>query len=270
MRVPARLLPLGVMSLLFVLVASAASAVVIPCTPLFLKPVLIDTDGNGPTPATDGTIDPQYCPGPQTLVIQNPWEDCNKSGDLHNSFLLAFDPITNQILSITRDRGGEQENIVPGYDAGGNPSQFAMTVNKGGSVVQEGTATLLKNTLGEYTGIFFGDPINVQLDFVFHIGPNGQADYVSLPWSQTAALGHGVQGGMTGCGPVPDGSVPQLWIPLVNGVLDVNPVLPGIPPILKVSVSRTIPTLSSGMTIALAVSILAVGLFQLRRSGLGF
>ena len=268
MRVSARFMSTVVISLLVMLGAGAVDAQP-SCDPVFLKPALIDTNGDGPTPQTDGTITPLFCP-PNTLLIQNPWEDCNKSGDLHNSFLLTFDPSTNQILSITRDRGNEQEDIVPSYDGAGNPNQFAMSVHKGGSIVQQGSATLLKNTLGEYTGILFGDPINLELDFVYHIGPDGKPDYVSLPWSQTAALGVGVNGGMDGCGPVPDGSTPQIWVPLVNGVLDVNPVVPGIPPILKVSVSRTIPTLSGGMTIALAVLILAAGMFQMRRSGLGF
>jgi len=66
-----------------------------------------------------------------------------------------------------------------------------------------------------------------------------------------------------------DGSTPQIWVPLVNGTIDVNPVLPGIPP-LRVGSNQKIPTLSGGMTLALAASILAAGLFQLRRSGLGF
>lgn len=269
MRISARFMPTVVISLLVMLGAGAVSAQP-ACDPVFLKPALIDTNGDGPTPATDGTINPLFCP-PGTLLIQNPWQDCNGSGDLHNSFLLTFDPSTNQILSITRDRGNEVESIVPSYDSAGNPNQFAMKVTKDNNVVaQEGTASLLKNTLGEYTGIFFGSPIDLELDFVFHTGPNGQPDYVSLPWSQTSALGVGVNGGFTGCGPVPDGSTPQIWVPLVNGVLDVNPVVPGVPPILKLGVSKTIPTLSRGMTIALAVLILAVGMFQMRRSGLGF
>jgi hypothetical protein len=258
-------MPTVVISLLAMLAAGAVAAQP-SCDPVLLHPALIDTNGDGPTPATDGTITPLFCP-PGTLLIQNPWQDCDGSGGFHNAFLLTFDPTTNQILSISRDRGFEQESIIPSYDSAGNPLEFAMTVMKDSSVAQQGSAKLLRNTQGEFTGIFFGDPIDLQLDFVYHTGPNGLPDYVSLPWSQTAAIGVKTN---PGCGPASDGSTPQIWIPLVNGAIDVNPVVPGVPPILTVGVSRTIPTLSGAMTIALAVSILAAGMFQLRRSGLGF
>jgi hypothetical protein len=258
-------MPTVVISLLVVLGAGALAAQP-TCQPVFLSPVLIDTNGDGPTPGTDGTITPQFCP-PGTVLIQNPWEDCDGSGGFHNAFLMTFDPTTNQILSISRDRGTEQENIVPSYDGAGNPEQFSMTVMKNSSIAQQGSAKLLRNSQGAYSGIFFGDPIDLELDFVIHSGKNGLPDYVSLPWSQTAAIGVKTN---PGCGPASDGSTPQIWVPLVNGVIDVNPVLPGVPPNLTVGGSRTIPTLSAGMTLALAASILAAGLFQLRRGGLGF
>jgi hypothetical protein len=264
MRIPARLVPTVVISLLVMLGAGAVGAQP-SCDPVFLKPALIDTNGDGPTPGTDGTITPLFCP-PDTLLIQNPWQDCNGSGAFHNAFLLTFDPKTNQILSISRDRGNEQENVVPTYDPLGNPTEFAMTVNKGGSTAQQGSATLLRDGSGAFSGIFFGPPIDLQLDFVFHFDQNGRPDYMSLPWSQTAAIGVKTN---PGCGPASDGSTPQIWVPLVNGTIDVNPVLPGIPP-LRVGSNQKIPTLSGGMTLALAASILAAGLFQLRRSGLGF
>jgi len=267
MRVPARSLPTAMLSLAVIFGAATAGAVPVVCQPILLQPALVDTNGDGPTRATDLAITPTFCPGPSTIVIQNPWQDCNGSGALHNSFLVTFDPITNQILSISRDRGTEQENVVPTYDGLGNPTQFAMTVNKGGTTAQQGSATLLRDGSGAYSGLLFGPPINLELDFVFHYGSNGLPDYVSLPWSQTAAIGVKTN---PGCGPASDGSTPQIWVPLVNGTIDVNPDLPGLPPPIRVGANQSVPTLSGGVTIALALSILGVGVFQLRRSGIGF
>jgi hypothetical protein len=258
---------MAAISLAVLLCASLAGAVPVICKPILRQPALIDTNGDGPTPATDGAITPTFCPGTNTIVIQNPWQDCDGSGALHNSFLVTFDPITNQVLSISRDRGSEQENIVPTYDALGNPSQFSMTVDKGGTTAQQGSATLLRDGTGAYSGLFFGPPINLELDFVFHYGSNGLPDYVSFPWSQTAAIGVKTN---PGCGPASDGSTPQIWVPLFNGIVDLNPELPGLPPPIRVGSNQRVPTLSGAMTIALAVSILGVGIFQLRRSGIGF
>jgi hypothetical protein len=267
MKHSARLVSLTVLGILLVSVKPAGAQP--SCKSILLKPALIDTNGDGPTPGTDGTIDPMFC-GPNTIIIQNPWQNCDNSGNFLNTFNVTFDPATNQILSISRNRGDQVEEIIPAYNPVGSPDSFTMTVTKGSSVIHTGTATLIRNGFGAVSGIFFGPPINLELDLVFHIGPGGQPDYVSLPWSQMGALGVHDN---PGCGPASDGSTPQIWIPLANGTVDADPTIPGVPstnvPVGSAGVPA-VPMLSRSMTIVLTVGLMIAGLVSLRRGGLGF
>ena len=254
------------MGILLIFLAKPAGAQP-SCKPILLKPALIDTDGNGPTPATDGTITPLFCSN-NTVMIANPWQDCDHSGNTLNTFDVTIDPKTNEILSISRNRIDQQENVVPTYDSSGNIQSFNMTVTKNSSIAHQGTATLIKGPGGGFTGIFFGPPINLELDFVFHLDSGGNPDYVSLPWGQMGALGvHN----NPGCGPASDGSTPQIWIPLLKGSVDTDPTVPGVPPNVPLGLlAVSVPTISRGMAIALALLLLSSGSVILRSRGIGF
>jgi hypothetical protein len=236
---------------------------------ILASPALIDTSEDGkPTPGVDQQINPLYCAQTKMLTITNPWQDCNGSGANHNQFLVGFDGKTGLINSVMRDRGDQQEEVDVTGLSGGQPDAFSMKVTKGATQTT-GNAFLIPGPGGNFTGIHLGAPIDLDLDFVYEdINGDGKPDYLSLPWAQMGAVG-----AFANCGPSrPDSLIPQIFIPLSNGKIAVDDV-PGFPPGPKIapdSIYPSVPTLSRSVTMLLAVLLLSVGMFQLRRSGLGF
>lgn len=241
-----------------------------------LHPALIDINNNGrPTPGVDMPIVPTFSPLSNTLTIVNPWQDCNGSGALHNGFVLTFDLITGLPTKATRDRGDQIETIIPtGYFTPTEPDAFHMTVTKAGVTVKSGDLALIDSGHGYFSGIAINGNVVANIDFTYaDLNVDGVADFISLPWGQTAALGVKTN---FGCGP--GGTTPQIWVPLINNqiVLDLDgngqpdPNFLASPPVAPANLYAAIPTLSTSALVLFAVTLLGLSLFQLRRVGLGF
>jgi len=277
MRRPARPVFAAVFAILLFAVQRPSATAQIPGGMLGPNaPALVDTNNNGrPTPGVDLPIIPTFDSASNVLTIVNPWQDCNGSGALHNGWLFSFNPSTGLPDKATRDRGDQIETIIPtGYFSPTEPDAFHMTVTKGGTIIKQGDLALIDSGHGYFSGISIDGSVVASIDFTYaDLNYDGIADFISLPWGQTAALGVKMN---FGCGP--GGTTPQIWIPLINNqiVLDLDgngqpdPNFFASPPLAPGNLYAIIPTLSTSALVLFAATLLGVGLFQLRRVGLGF
>jgi hypothetical protein len=241
-------------------------------------PILLDTDGNGPT-GCDGTIIPLYDSQTDRITVPNPFQDCDESGGMHNEFNLLRDQDGTPI-QLFRDRDVETEILTPtGFFAPNQPMSGHLLIQKFGSTVQEGDGHLVMGGGGFFTGVeggqTFGGDTSAAMSLVYGgTGPGGGPAYVSLPWSQLAGLGL-LNHVSTNC----PADVPQVFIPLSHGriVLDLDgdgipdPGFFSSPPLTAEAASGNgIPAVSRGTMALLAAALAGAALFQLRRGGLGF
>jgi hypothetical protein len=240
-------------------------------------PAFFDSDGSGGPSPCDQQIVPLYNALGDAITINSPYQDCDGSGNLDNTFHLMRD--SNGVpTEIFRDReGSESEVLTPtGFFAPNQPVSGHLEISKFGSLIQSGDGNLVPGGPGFFNGVTggqtFGGSTSATMSFVFNgAGNNGGPAYVSLPWSQVAGLGILA----TTC-PTP---VPQVFVPLVHGriVLDLDgdgipdPIFFSSPPLVNIAaVGVGIPTVSRGTMALLAAALVGAALFQLRRGGLGF
>jgi hypothetical protein len=240
-------------------------------------PAFFDSDGSGGPSPCDQQIVPLYDPVSDAITIHTPYENCDGSNNFDNTFHLLRD-INHVPTEIYRDREPSESEVLtptdfflPNQPFGGHLDIFKM-----GGLIQSGDGHLVPGGPGFFNGVqggqTFGGITTATMSLVFTgTGSGGSPAYVSLPWSQVAALGILA----TSC-PTP---VPQVFVPLSNGhiVLDLNgdgipdPIFFSSPPLTKQAGEGSgIPTISRGAMALLAAALVGVGLFQLRRGGLGF
>jgi hypothetical protein len=239
-------------------------------------PAVLDTDGSGDPSQCDTPIVPLYDSLADRITIPNPFEDCNKSGALHDQFFLLRNG-SGTPTEIYRDRGDQTEILTPtGFFTPNQPLSGHLDIQKLGSTVKSGDGSLVPGGPEYFTGVTggqtLGGNVSATMSFVYKgTDGNGNPAYISLPWSQLAALG--VLG--NNC----NTDVPQVFIPLSNRkiVLDLNgdgvpdPIFFSSPPLAPpVRVTAGIPTVSRGVMALLAAALVGAGLLQLRRGGLGF
>lgn len=239
-------------------------------------PAFMDFDGSGGPSCGDVPIVPLFDAGSKTVTVPNPYEDCDKSGNLDNVFHLVTDG-SGTPTELFRDREpDEEERVFPtAFFTPFEPSAGRLDIYRTGSLIQSGIGHLV-NAGGFFGGVTgertLGGNESATMSFIYQgQAPDGGAAYISLPWSQLEALG--VLN--TTCST----PVPPVFIPLSHGkiVLDLDgdgvpdPPFFNSPPLTPESaVGIGIPAISRGTMALLAGALVGVALFQLRRGGLGF
>jgi hypothetical protein len=246
-------------------------------------PIVVDTDGDGiPEPGSDVRIVPTF-DGQQTLTVPNPWEQCGPG--THNQITMTGGP---PFTGGTRNHDTETESVQATEYDGVRPTDFTMfvdrpTTDKNGTagVVDENNDGIYDAFQGAGTG-----GINFLLDFVYaDTTGDGWGDYVSIPWSQASALGVDKT---DGCGPGPNNSDPQIFVPLADTTGDGLPdsiVLDldgnGLPdqqfrpgPIMGAAAAvaldtTNIPTLGEWGAILAMAGLAVAAWMQIRSNGLG-
>lgn len=253
-----------------------------PCSP-----ILVDTDTTpGPTPGTDTEIVPVMT-GPSTMLIPNPWEDCQDVTpstpknvlQLSRASLVGGGPFTVG----TRTTDNQQERIgVTQYDAG-RPIHFAMNVEKpvgsghasgDGGVVDANGDHIYDDIEGTGGGGEMG-AINFLIDIVI----DGSGNYATIPWAEADALAVQSSPCVNGGLPAPihfpiadstgDGVRDAIVLDLDgNGIPDpqflLGPVIAGAQ-----AARFSVPTLSQWGILLAGLAIAAVAWIQIRSSGLG-
>ncbi len=253
-----------------------------------LHPILIDTDGNGPD-VGDGEIVPDMT-GPSSMVVPNPWDDCNPSDPDTNELDLTRPPLAGPgpFTGGRRDTENQTETLLADQFAGGRPTRFLMNVNKNSDpTYKTGTGQML-DTNGD--GIF--DAIQGSGGVTFQIGlllddadNDSNYDHVSVPWGQASALGVRNDDGCMDDGVTNLTDDPQIWVPLADttgdGIPDavaldldddgdpdpeflLGPLVAG-----PANIGDAVPTLTEWASIAAALALAAVAWLQIRAHGLG-
>jgi hypothetical protein len=237
-----------------------------------------DSDGSGGPSPCDEPIFPTYDAGLDRITIPNPFQNCDGSGNMHNQFDIHRDGSSTPI-ALFRDRGDQTETLTPtGFFEPLQPMSGQLDIMKFGSLVKSGHGHLVPAG-GYFSGVEGGQTLggstSATMSFVYTgTGGDGGPAYLSLPWSQLAALGL-LNHIDTNCPTDP----PQIFVPLSNGhiVLDLDgdgvpdPGFFSSPPLTKqAAVGFGIPAASRGTMALLAAALVGVGLFQLRRGGIGF
>lgn len=242
-------------------------------------PAFFDSDGSGGPSPCDETILPTYDSLSDAITIPNPYQDCDGSGALHNQFFLLRDK-GGTPTEIHRDRGDQTEVLTPtNFFAPFEPTSGHLDIFKNGSLIKSGDGHLVPAG-GFFGGVSGGQTLggNVSAAMSFIYGgqaPDGGPAYISLPWSQLAALGllNHIDGNC------PAGDPPPIFVPLSNGkiVLDLDgdgapdPPFFNSPPLTRqAAIGEGIPAVSRGTMALLACALVGAALFQLRRGGLGF
>jgi hypothetical protein len=222
-----------------------------------------DSDGSGGPSPCDQPVLPLYDAILDRITLPNPFQDCDGSGNLHNQFDIHRDGSSTPI-DLVRDRGDQTETLTPtGFFEPFQPMSGQLDIIKGGDVVKSGQGHLVQGGGGFFNGVAGGQTLG-----------GSTSAYISRPWSEIAALG--LLGHIqTNC----PTDAPQVFVPLSNGriVLDLNgdgvpdPGLFSSPPLTRqAAVGFGVPAVSRGTMALLAAALVGVGLFQLRRGGLGF
>ncbi len=231
-----------------------------------------------PVPGSSATATPSGGGGSATLVT--PW-DCSTGSP---SQYYSFSNMTGgkyQTVSRMTSAARQQAVTVTGT-AAGNATDFSYRESLGSLVICDGSVRLVDtNGDGAYDTVE-GSRAGGGLSFNLGLVLSTDGNYISIPWSQAAALG--VKSNY-GCGTA---ASPQVWVPLAdtNGdgkpdsvVLDLNgdgvadPELFRSPPLAAAPAAAAnaavIPTLTQWGLVALSASLALAGWLFLRQRGLG-
>lgn len=243
-----------------------------------LNPAIVDTNGLLTAEPDGAPVVPSR--SGNFLFLDNPW-----STSPAVATLCSFDPVSGKFKGICRTspNGLVQSITITGFSPSGYPTSFQF-METGGAGPVSGTGTLVdQNGDGIWDGIALaGGSVNVTLPFVYvDTNGDGWADYISIPWSQATLVGINPKGSvlLAGAG----GPNPEIWVPLsdTNGdgkpdaiVLDLtgsgtpDPDLfrsPAVGPVLAPpTLASSIPTLSEWGVLATVLTLMAIGLWQLR------
>ena len=229
---------------------------------------------------------PVYDTATKQIYVDNPWDSCG-----HPQFRTIFvlsnpQPGTGiPIVATGMDIKGNQIVITATSFTGLNePKSTSFNSSFGGVPNAAGTGMLVDTNsdgffdAGSATGTLGPFIGTMQFDFVyFDVNGDGIFDYISLPWTPANLFFLGINTADS-CGP--GGLDPQIFIPLANGriILDLDgnglpdPGVfqsPPLAPAVTVPAAVIVPTLSPPATLLLALGLVIVAWFALRRGGLG-
>lgn len=259
-------------------------------------PALVDSNGNGrPDPGVDAPFTPRASAGEGTLI--SPWQ-CDTSAP--SNYFSFDDPSGGRYQTVRRQTyGREQAVTVTQATAGGAAISFSLSeTNPSAAAAREGQRVTAATGAGGFVdnngdGIYDGvsgsgnrgsGPVSVSTGFVLSdITGDAYPDYVSVPWSQSAALGVKPNFQCT-----PGNPTPQVFVPLAdsNGdghpdsvILDLDGDTVPDPDVYQSPIlapnptgglaANEVPTLSQWGLVGLAASLAAAGWLFLRKSGLG-
>lgn len=195
-------------------------------------PALVDSNGNGrPDPGVDAPGTPSGTGS--SAVLSTPW-DCgtsspsryyqfsNVGGDGRYQTVGRNTYGRSQSVSVAQSSAGVatavqfEENLLPVPSRkGAAPAGSVPTATGSAAVVDRNGDGIYDGVAGGRTG----GGLNFNLDLVLSdITSDGNPDYVSIPWSQSAALGVKPNYNCT-----PGTPSPQAWVPLADTNADGRP-----------------------------------------------